>query len=120
MVYDPTTPVGQVRLLISDTSDDPVFSDTELNSFLTLCQSSVKRSAARALETIAADEALTSKVITSQDVAANGAQVADALRALAASLRAEAIADDTLNAGTPLYSFPDPDAKIDLNALGWL
>lgn len=120
MAFDPTTPVGQVRLLISDTSVDPVFSDVEVGVFLALCQNNPKRAAARALETIAADEALTSKVITSQDVSTNGAQLADSLRALAASLRAEAIADDQLLAATPAWSFPDPDARIDLNAMGWL
>lgn len=120
MSYDPATPAGQVRLLINDTTSDPVFTDEDIAAFLTLCQNSPKRAAARALETIAADEALTSKVITSQDVGTDGAKVADALRALAASLRAEAVSDDALSSGTPVYDFPDPDAKIDLNAIGWL
>jgi hypothetical protein len=120
MPYDPATPAGQVRLLISDTSPDPVFSDAEITTFLSLCQNSVKRAAARALETIAADEALTSKVITDHDLSTNGAALAAELRQLAASLRGEAVSDDALTSGTPLYSFPDPDAKIDLTAMGWL
>ena len=122
--YDPTTPVGQVRLLINDTTvdttDGPVFSDAEISTFLTLCQSSPKRAAARALETIAADEALTSKVIRDHELSTDGAKLAAELRALAASLRVEATSDDTLEAGTPLWSFPDADAKIDPNAIGWL
>jgi hypothetical protein len=120
MPYDPATPVGQVRLLIVDTSSDPVFDDAEINAFLTLCQSSVKRAAARALETIAADEALTSKRITDHDLSTDGPAVAAELRMLAAALRAEAVSDDALTAGSPVYSFPDPSAKIDPTVIGWI
>jgi hypothetical protein len=120
MPYDLSTPVGQVRLLISDTTDDPVFGDDDLGVFLTLCHNSVKRAAARALETIAGDEALTSKRITSQDVSTDGPAVAAELRQLAASLKAEAVFDDAQTAGTPVWAFPDPTAKIDTTVIGWL
>lgn len=120
MPYDPSTPTGQVRLLINDTTSDPVFDDTEISTFLTLCQDSPKRAAARALETIAADEALTSKVITDHELSTNGAALAGELRQLAASLRAEAVADDALTSGTPAYSFPDPTDPIDVRVPGWL
>jgi hypothetical protein len=122
--YDPTLPVGQVRLLINDTDVNsdagPVFTDAEITAFLTLNRSSVKRASAAALEVIAGDEALTSKVIRDHELQTDGAKLAAELRALAASLRAEAINDDTLTAGTPVYSFPDADAKIDPHAIGWL
>lgn len=121
MPYDPATPAGQVRLLISDTGPDEVFTDPEISAFLTLNGSSVKRSAAQALETIAADEALTSKVISANGLSTNGAATADALRQLAASLRADSLADDTTSATMlPLYSFPDPTDPIDLRVPGWL
>lgn len=121
MPYDPTTANGQVRLLISDTGPDEVFSDPEITAFLTMCGQSVKMAAARALDTVAADEALTSKVISANGLSTNGPATADALRQLAASLRAEALNDTTVAATTlPLYSFPDPDAPIDLRVPGWL
>lgn len=120
MPYDPSTPVGQVRLLINDTTSDPVFDDSEVAAFLSMCQNSAKRAAARALEVIAADEALTSKVINTQDASANGASVADALRQLAESYRAEALYDETQAAGTPAWLFPDPTAKIDTTVVGWI
>lgn len=122
--YDPTTPVGQVRLLINDTDVNstagPVFTDAEIGSFLTLCRSSVKRAAAAALLVIAGDEALTSKVIREHELSTDGAKLAAELRLQAATLKAEAADDDASAAGTPVWSFPDADAKIDPTVLGWL
>lgn len=96
MPYDPTTPTGQVRLLINDTQEPPaqVFTDPEITAFLLLEDSNVKRAAAQAVDTIADDEALTSKVIKDHDLATDGAAVADALRKRAAVLRAQADRDD--------------------------
>jgi hypothetical protein len=90
MPYDPATPVGQVRLLIVDTSDDPVFTDDEINAFLALEGQVVKLAAAQALDAIASDEALTSKRITDHDLSTDGPATAAALRAHANSLRAQA------------------------------
>lgn len=92
MPVDVTTPLGQVRLLINDARepDEQVFSDPEIGSFLELEGQSVKLAAAQALDTIADDEALTSKVIRSQDLQTDGAAVAAQLRERAKSLRAEA------------------------------
>jgi hypothetical protein len=121
--YDLTTTVGQVRLLINDTDVDsdpgPVFTDAEINTFLTLNRSGVKRAAATALETIAGDEALTSKVIRDHELQTDGARLAAELRNLAATLRVQAVDDDNIAAGTPVWSFPDPAAQIDLNSFGW-
>lgn len=89
VVLDPTTAVGQVRLLISDTDEDNlVFSDAEISAFLALEGASVRLAAAQALDTIASNEVMVSKVIRTQDLATDGAKVADALRKHAASLRA--------------------------------
>lgn len=90
MPYDPATPVGQVRLLINDTSDNPAFEDGDINGFLALEGQVIKLAAAQAIDVIADDEALTSKVITDHDLTTNGAAVANALRARAATLRAQA------------------------------
>lgn len=91
--YDPETDSGYIRLLISDTGTDPVFTDDEIAAFLAH-ETGPKRAAARALLTIAANEALLAKKITTQDLATDGPAVAEALRKLAAQLRAEADTDD--------------------------
>lgn len=93
------SPRDQVRLLVNDRpaiGDDPnrVFTDDEIDAFLTLEGDVVKRAAAQALDTIADDEALTSKVIRTQDLATDGAKVADSLRKRAAALREQADVDD--------------------------
>lgn len=94
MAYDVTTPLGQVRLLINDTTADPVFADTDVAAFLAMEGDNVKRAAAQALDTIADDEALTSKAIRTQDLATDGPKVAESLRKRATALRAQADADD--------------------------
>jgi len=100
--YDPTADAGIVRLLITDTDvanpDNQIFEDAEIDAFLTLEGSVVKRAAARALDVIATREVLVQKVIKIMDLTTDGAKVADALRALAKALRDEA-AEDLLAAG---------------------
>lgn len=94
-VYDPTTDVGRVRLLLNDTDPaNQVFSDPELQAFLDLEGGNVKRAAAQAIDTNADNEVLASKVITTRDGTVNGAAVATALHARAAVLRAQADADE--------------------------
>lgn len=90
MAVDYGTPTGQVRLLISDTTDAPVFSDPEIETFLALEGDAVKLAAALALLTIAGDEALTSKVIRTQDLSTDGAKLAAELRAQAKEFRDQA------------------------------
>lgn len=100
MAYDVTTPLGQVRLLINDTTSDPVFEDTDIAAFLAMEGDHVKRAAAQALDTIADDEALTSKAIRTQDLTTDGPKVAESLRKRAAALRAQADrADDDTDEG---------------------
>ncbi len=88
---DVTTPVGKVRLLITDVVDGvELFSDAEIQAFLDLFSGSVFRAAAQAADTIAISEVLTSKKIKSQDLATDGPAVAESMRKLAASLRERA------------------------------
>lgn len=84
--------LAYVRLLITDTSDDPetqIFSDEELTTLL-LANSGPLLAAADALEMIAVSELLLSKKITTQDLSTDGPSVAKELRAQAASLRKRA------------------------------
>lgn len=85
---DTNSPADLVRLLINDpTSADNFFTNAEIAAFLALEDDSVKRAAAVALETIASNEALVSKVIRTQDLATDGPAVAAELRARAQMLR---------------------------------
>ncbi|HET7398990.1 MAG TPA: hypothetical protein VFJ94_10755 [Intrasporangium sp.] len=90
-------PEDQVRLLISDVSTDAakqILTDAQVGGYLAINAGNVRLAAADALDAIASSEALVSKVIRTQDLATDGAKVADALRRHATSLRALAGADD--------------------------
>lgn len=120
MAYDPTTSIGQVRLLCSDTQLPPaqVFTDAEITAFLALEGDNVKRAAAQAIDTIADDEALTSKVIKDHDLATDGAKVADSLRVRATALRAQADRDDEKNDTESFFEVLDINAPLDGSGLG--
>lgn len=91
MAIDFSTDEGKVRLLLNDVDEAAfVFTDPEIEAFLELEGGSVKRAAAQAIDTNADNEALASKVLRSQDLATDGAKVADALRKRAAALRTQA------------------------------
>lgn len=66
--------VESLRLLIPDmgTGDDQIFSDTDLALFLTLTGNKVFLATAMALETIATDETLLYKIVTTDDLSVNG------------------------------------------------
>lgn len=89
--YDPTTDAGRVRLLIFDTDTvtaaNQIFSDAEIDAFLDMEDTSVRRAAALALETIATQEVLIQKVVRNMDLQTDGARVSAELRARAKSLR---------------------------------
>lgn len=89
--YEPETDAGYVRLLLSDIGQkgEWVFTDAEVAAFLSR-EGGPLRAAAQALDTIADNEALTSKVIRTQDLSTDGGKVADSLRARAAALRKRA------------------------------
>lgn len=101
---DFSTAVGQVRLLIGDT--DPLaivdgdgeyryFGDAEISGFLTLCGEEPRLAAARALETIAASQALLLKSWSTDDLTVRGDAIAESLRKLAKQLRDEVVASES-------------------------
>lgn len=91
--YDTTTSRGQVRLIIGDTDTvtaaNQIFSDAEIDAFLSMEGSVVKLAAACALEAIASKQAYIQKVITVGDLKTDGAKLAAEFRAQAAGLRAQ-------------------------------
>lgn len=95
------TPVGQIRVLIPDlvTADrtvntDYMFSDDELDAFLSIYADSVRRAAAAVLDTIATNEVLTYRTIRTDDLQVDVTKGAELLRRRAQALRDEADALD--------------------------
>ncbi len=89
--YDPSTSRGRVRLIIPDRIDSShLYEDDEIDTFLTLESANLRRAAALALETAAADNALVLKAMSLMDISTNGPAVASALMARAAQLRKQA------------------------------
>lgn len=78
---------NMVRLLIAAPGTDEVFTDAQIDQFLTLEGGRLKLAAARALSVIATNEALVSKVIKDGDLSTDGAKLAAELRAQAKELR---------------------------------
>ena len=101
MAIDYSSAVGQVRLLTADvTEGDFLLEDDVITGYLSLNGDNVRRAAADALDAIASSETLVSKAIRTQDLATDGAKVADSLRKHAAVLRAQADdADDAADDG---------------------
>ena len=89
--FDPTTPRGQVRLIIGDTNEAaPIFDDASIDAFLAMAEDGdVKLAAATAMETIASNQALMLKKVKVGDISTDGPAVADALRKHAQALRDE-------------------------------
>lgn len=85
----PTDAVAYVRLLIADTSSDPILSDDEIRLLLANASGPLL-AAADALDIIASAELLLSKKLTTQDLSTDGPAVAAELRKQAAALRARA------------------------------
>lgn len=86
-----TEALDDVRLLITDTDQaNRIFSTRQIAQFLRLNQDNTRRAAAQALDVLAANEALVSKVIKTKDLSTDGAKTADALRKQAAELRRQA------------------------------
>lgn len=89
--------VELVRLNITDLATDPaqrLFTDDQLQGWLDANNGSVNRATYRALITIAASEVLVSKKIRTQDLTTDGPAVSAELRALAATYKADADAED--------------------------
>ena len=108
-MIDYTSDRGKVRLLIPDTDETALLlSDEQVDAFLSM-ESGVKRAAAAALESIASNEALVGKVIKTQDLATDGAKVAETLLKRAATLRQQADEDDPESGGGfEIVDFRDP------------
>lgn len=88
--YDPTTEIGKMRVIIPDKDAANVFfQDEELQVFFELA-GDVRRAAADALETMASDQTMVLKVITTLDLRTDGAATARSLREHANSLRSQA------------------------------
>jgi len=130
---DPETPVGQVRLLISDSQlrKDPLnptaageyyFSDAFISGFITLNSGNVFHAAADAITALATNDALVSKKIRKENLQTDGPAVANALRLLAQDLRARGNrVQDTADAvdGTFLIvDFADPVTPFDVFEAG--
>lgn len=109
-VVDYSTSVGQVRLLIPDTGDVFVFADDAIGAFLTLEAGNVRLAAAQALDVLASNEAMVSKMIRTQDLQTNGPAVAAELRQRAVSLREQASAVGEETFGLEI---------VDYNRTGW-
>ena len=95
----------QVRLLIPDVEqlDNPadatasagyLFNDSQIQAFVTMYASSIKRAAAQAKLVLATSEALINKVISTYDLKTDGAKLGAELREQAKQLREEAIEDE--------------------------
>ena len=103
-----STTIGQVRLLIPDTEplEDPrdpdatpeyIFSDAQIQAFLSLYSDNVKRAAAQAKLVLATSESLINKVIKTYDFTTDGAKLGAELRAQAKMLQDEANQDDMVD-----------------------
>lgn len=85
--YDPTTDIGKMRLLIADTDElRPIMQNEDLQGFIAIA-GNYWLGAAMALDSIAANEVMTQKVLTIMGTSTDGAKVAKELRARANQLR---------------------------------
>ena len=113
--YDLATDVGKVRLLISDVDTavaaNQVFTDEEVETLLALEGDSVRLGAALALETIARNEVMVSKVIRVLDLQTDGASVARELRLQAKELREQEAA--AVEAADDSFGFDTADLVVD-------
>lgn len=96
---DPNTDVGLIRLRIYDRDvSNQIFDDQTIEAvFNNLERTSVKRTAAFFLETIATQEALILKVMKNLQLTTDGAKLADSLMKQAQALRTQADIDDSAN-----------------------
>lgn len=125
---DPTTPVGQMRLLTSDSQlrkdpGDPslpaayYYSDADLEGFLAINGANLKLAAADVLMAFAVNESMVSKKIRKENLQTDGPAVSNAMRLLAQDYRTQGNkAQEILDAadGTFLVvDFADPVTPFD-------
>lgn len=95
MAIDYTSPVGLVRLNITDINEGaPLFTDEQLQALIDAHDGSTNWASYRALLIMAASETLLSKKIRTQDLTTDGPAVADSLLKLAERYRAAAEDED--------------------------
>ena len=126
---DPATPVGQLRLLTSDSQlrkdpGDPslpaeyYFSDSSLGAFLAINAGNLKLAAADVLMAFAINESMVSKKIRKENLQTDGPAVSNAMRLLAQDYRTQGNkAQEILDAadGTFLVvDFADPVTPFDV------
>lgn len=121
---DYTTDAGLVRLLIPDTAVDSdgdyLFGDDQIDGLLGLFGGSIKRAAAQAKDIIATDQVLLLKVLRTDDLSVNGAQVAAELRLEAQSLRDQVDASDSLEASDYFnIVYPSPTGYPEAVPVPW-
>lgn len=76
-----------VRLLIPDIDpDNQIYTDTQIEMFLLAARGNIFRAASLAIGSLSVDEAITYKVIKTDDQSVDGVAVADALRKRSAEL----------------------------------
>jgi SepF-like predicted cell division protein (DUF552 family) len=98
--YVLSTDIGKVRLLVPDRVEaEALFQDDEVEVFLSLEGSNIKRAAAAAKEAIAGDQVLVLKVIKLLDLQTDGAAVARELRQQANALREQAANEEANEEG---------------------
>jgi hypothetical protein len=93
--YDPATDIGFMRLTCTDTdTDDPILQDEEYSAFLARESGNVDLGSARALDSMASNEAMINKIITHNGLTIDGVSVSRELRKHAESLRKSAKEND--------------------------
>lgn len=85
-----------VRLNITDTGAEQLFTDDQLNAWLDQYSGSINRATYRALITMATSEVLISKKIRTQDLSTDGPAVSAELRHLAETYKADAEAAEAV------------------------
>lgn len=125
---DPATPVGQLRLLISDSQlrkdpGDPTlpaeyyFSDGFLSGFISMNDGNLKLAAADALLALATNESMVSKKIRKENLQTDGPAVTNALRLVAQDYRVQGKADrellDAADGTFLIVDFADPVTPFD-------
>lgn len=85
--YVPGSTIGNIRLYCTDTNlTSPIFTDEELNQFLSL-EGDIRLAAAAALERMASSQTLLAKVRAVGDISLDGVSLAKQLMANAQNLR---------------------------------
>jgi hypothetical protein len=86
--YDPTTAIGQIRLISFDSDATNVqLQDEDIAAFLSLENNSVRRAAAMVLDRLAVKYAMVQGAVKLLDLECDGTKVAQEFRAQAKDLR---------------------------------